>query len=260
MGHIRLGRLAKSASWKRLVALLDLPAPDVATVATATADGAQERLLGLRHDPVLGYILWLLSRVSTAARSDDFVNEAAHLGLPLSPTDSAISVIAKINAMVRQEIERHPTSGPFGEIASLALRRTLLETIGQSQSPLFAGTFDDFEHALRLSTTNRAFGALSVRFFGDLLGRTLRFYLDKELPFHIGADSGFRDIAASEVFVRELDMYARQSARIVDVYASDWLSKYTFQEQGHISREQAQAFVAHAMEKLDAELGLEPVA
>lgn len=260
MGHVRLGRLAKSQSWLRLVALLDLSDVEVSAIAAATADGAQDRLTGLRRDPVLGYILWLLTRVTTAARSDDFLTQVRQLGIEIDSSDSAISVVAKINGLVRTEIEHHPESGPFGEIASLALRRTLLESIGVHQGRLFGGSADDLAQSIRSQTTDRGFGDVSVRFFGDLLGRTLRFYIDKELPFHIGADSGFRDIDASEQFLRELDTYARQSARIVDRFASEWLSKYAYQEQGYVSREQAQGFVAHAMEKLDAELRLESVA
>jgi hypothetical protein len=260
MGHIRLGRLAKSLSWQRLVAVLDLPDLDVASVAAVTADGAQHRLHGLRTDPVMGYSCWLLCRLATAARSDAFVEQSRRLGLEIRPGDSALSLVAKLNALVRTEVERTAGSGPFAEIASLALRRTLLETLGVAQGHLFGRTIDDLQTAIRAGTTNRAFGDLAVRFFGDVLGRTLRFYVDKELPFHIGANSGFADIATSDRFVQDLDRYARQSARIVDRYATEWLSKYAYQEQGAITREQAQGFVALAMTKLDAELRLEPVA
>lgn len=260
MGHIRLGRLHKSQSWKHLTSLLDLAAPDVGSVAATTAEGARERLLDLRSDPVLGYAFWLLSRVATAARSDDFVNEAGHLGLTVTAETSALDVIAQMNELVRTHIERHPGSGPFGEMASLALRRALVETVGLSQSSLFGRTLRDLEVAIRRQTTDKAFGDLTRRFFGDYLARTLRFYIDKELPFHIGADSGFADIGASAAFMDELDTYCRQTARIVEAFAADWLSKYDFHEAGHISREQAQGFVAVAMAKLEVELEHEVVA
>ena len=259
MGHIRLGRLHKSHSWTHLTALLDLSPPDVRDVATTTAAGAQTRLLDLRSDPVLGYAFWLLARVATAVRSDDFVTAASHLGLTVRGDASALTVIAQLNELVRIQIERHPHSGPFGEIASLALRRALVETIGTTQAPLFGSTVQDLEQAIRQQITDRAFGDLTRRFFGDYLARTLRFYLDKELPFHIGADSGFPDIAASASFVDELDTYCRQSARIVEGFASDWLSKYDFHEHGQISREHAQGFVAVALAKLEAELRQEVV-
>jgi hypothetical protein len=260
MGHIRLGRLGKSHSWRRLTALLDLSAPDVESVASTTAEGARQRLLDLRSDPVLGYTFWLLSRVATAARSDTFVDEAGRLGLDVTGDTSALGLIAQVNDLVRIELERHPRSGPFGEIASLALRRALIETIGVVQPSLFGSTLRDLEAALRHQTTDKAFGDLTRRFFGDYLARTLRFYVDKELPFHIGADSGFPDIDTSATFLESLDTYCRQSAVIVEAFASEWLSKHAFHEAGHMSRQQAQGFVAVAMAKLEAELGHEVVA
>ncbi len=260
MGHIRLGRLHKSHSWKHLTALLDLSAPDVGYVATTTAQGAQGRLLDLRSDPVLGYAFWLLARVATAARGGDFITDASRLGLTIRGNASALTVIAQLSDLVRIQMERHPRSGPFGEIASLALRRALVETIGTTQASLFGSTVRDLEEAIRQQTTDLAFGDLTRRFFGDYLARTLRFYIDKELPFHIGADSGFPDIAASALFVDELDAYCRQSARIVEGFAGDWLSKYAFHEHGRMSREQAQGFVAVAMAKLEAGLRHEVVA
>jgi hypothetical protein len=260
MGHIRLGRLAKTQSWQRLVALLDVADVEVSAIARATADGAQERLRALRDDPVLGYTMWLIARLATAARTDAFVEQCQHLGLAVHADDSAIAVVARLNDLVRTEVEQHPQSGPFGEIASLAFRAALLETLGTEQSALFGGSVSTLEQAIRANTTDTAFGNLAQRYFGEVFGRILRFYVDKELPFHIGADSGFADIAASDVFLQDLHTYSRQSARIVDQFASDWLSKHDYLEHGMISREQAQAFVAHAMEKLDAELGLEPVA
>ncbi len=149
MGHIRLGRLHKSHSWKHLTALLDLSSPDVGHVATTTAQGAQARLLDLRSDPVLGYAFWLLVSVTTAARADDFISQSGHLGLTLRNDASALTVIAQLNDLVRIQIEQHPHSGPFGEIASLALRRALVETIGTTQSSLFGSTVRDLEGAIR---------------------------------------------------------------------------------------------------------------
>jgi hypothetical protein len=133
MGHIRLGLLHKSHSWKHLTALLDLSAPDVGDVATTTVSGARTRLLDLRSDPVLGYAFWLLARIATAARTDDFVTEAGHLGLKVRGDTSTLSVIAQLNDLVRIQLEHNPRSGPFGEIASLALRRALVETMGATQ-------------------------------------------------------------------------------------------------------------------------------
>lgn len=260
MGHIRLGRLGTSSSWQALIAQLDLAAVDVRVVAMSTADGAQSRLSSMRNDPVLGYCVWLLSRLATAARSDDFPGEARHLGIVVRPGETAFSLIGQVNALVITEVNRHPASGPFGEIAATAVKRTLLETIVSRQGTLLDSTVGDLADVVRRQTTNRAFGDLTVRFFGDVLARTLRFYVDKELPFHIGAESGFSTIETSQEFLLDLDRYSRQSARIVETFAAEWLSKYAYFEHGMISRDQAQAFAAHALQKLDGAIRMEAVA
>ncbi|MGC4107277.1 MAG: hypothetical protein QM753_13220 [Thermomicrobiales bacterium] len=260
MGHIRLGRLGTSPSWQALIAQLDLAAVDVHAVALSTADGAQVRLSGMRDDPVLGYCIWLLSRLATAARADDFQEQARHLGLAIVPGETAFSLIGQVNTLVMAEVNRHPASGPFGEIAATAVKRTLLETIVSQQRTLLDSTVEDLGEVVRRQTTNRAFGDLTARFFGDVLARTLRFYVDKELPFHIGAESGFSTIETTRAFLVDLDRYSRQSARIVETFAADWLSKHAYLEQGMISRDQAQAFAAHALRKLDGALRMEAVA
>jgi hypothetical protein len=56
-------------------------------------------------------------------------------------------------------------------------------------------------------------------------------------------------------FSEALDIYARQSARIIEEFASDWFSKHHWEARGEISRDEAQAFVAVALRKLHIELG-----
>ena len=254
MGHIRLGRLPRSQNWQQLIDLLGAPAPEVPTVAVATARGANQQLRRLRNDPSLGYCFWLLARLGSAARRPDFTESLAPLGLQADPTDSVPGFIAQVGERARTELERYPGSGPFGELASLALRRALTETVGTEGRSLFGSTLEDLERAFRRHAGPTAFGELSQRFFGDFLARTLRFYVDKELLLHVGPDQGIRNLAESDAFLTDLDRYARQSARIVEDFAADWYRKHDWQAEGAISHDEAQAFVAHALTKLRGEL------
>ncbi len=254
MGHIRLGRLPKTQRWRDVVALLDAPGPDAARVAAATAHAATRRLNTLVDDPSLTYCFWLLTRLASAARRPDFVDALGDLGLMARPTDSVIGFVAQISSRVRDEVERHPESGPFGELASLALRRALTETVGTEGRSLFGSSVEDLERAFRRHTTPDRFGALSQRFFGDFLARTLRFYVDKELALHVGTGGGLADLADSETFVADLDLHARQSARIVERFAAEWFAKHDWESGGTIGRDEAKGFVAVALGKLRAEL------
>lgn len=254
MGHIRLGRLPKSQSWQAMVALLAAPRVDPGVVAAATSRAAGQRLDALADDASLAYCFWLLTRLASAARRPDFGDALGDLGLAVRPSDSVIGFVAQVNDRVRDEVERHPESGPFGELASLSLRRALTETVGTEGRSLFGSSAEDLERAFRRHATPDSFGIVAHRFFGDFLARTLRFYVDKELALHLGAGGGLADIARGESFIEDLDRHARQSARIVERFASDWFSKHDWEAGGAIGRDEAQGFVAVALAKLRGEL------
>lgn len=253
MGHIRLGRLPKTQRWRDVVALLDAPDPDAARVAAATAMAAQARLGQLRNDTSLAYCFWLLARLASAARRPDFADAVDDVGLQAHATDSIFGFVSQVSDRVRDEIGRHPESGPFGDLAADALTRALTETVGTEGRSLFGSSVGDLERALRKHATPSEFGVVAQRFFADFLARTLRFYVDKELPQHVGT-GGIDGIEQSAAFVEDLDRYTRQSAVIVQQFAADWFSKYDWQTGGAIGRDDAQHFVGVALGKLRKEL------
>ena len=253
MGHVHLGQLANSANWERLVGLLGTPGWDSAAVATATGAGARARITGLKRDPSLGYCFWLLTRLASAARRPDFTDAVGLLGIDVAGSDSVLGFVSLVGDQVRDEVRRHPESGPFGDLAADALTRALTETVGTEGRSLFGSSVDDLERALRKHSTPDRFAVVAQRFFGDLVARTLRFYVGKELPKHVGTGA-VADIDESARFVEDLDVYARQVAVIVEDYAAQWFSKWDHKTDGAIDRHQAQAFVSLAVTKLRDEL------
>jgi hypothetical protein len=254
VGHTIVGRLPKTEKWRIVVGLLDAPELNVSLVAGATVDAAERRLVALRGDPSLAYCFWLLTRLAGAARGADFLEEAARLGVPTRPGDSALAFVARVTDRTRIELDGHPESGPFGELASLALRRALTETVGTEGRSLFGSSLEDLEHAFRRHSTAAQFGELARRFFGDFFARTLRFYVERELSHHVGGGGPLATIADAGAFAEALDRHARQSAVIVEDFAAAWYSKHTWEREGQIPLEDARGFVAHALRKLRAEL------
>lgn len=254
MGHIRLGRLPKTLRWQGVVGLLDHSPDDVPAIARATVTAAETRLRELSHDPSLVYCFWVLTRLTAASREADFAGATAALGFPPPDVDSALAFIARVNERVRAELRDYPESGPFSELASLALRHALSETVGQHGRSLFGSSLDDVQQAFRSHATAARFGDLARRFFGDYLARTMHFFVDKELSNVVGAGHGLPDIDASHEFSAALDTYARQSARIMEQFAAGWYGKHNWEARGAISREEAQGFVAVALRKLRMEL------
>lgn len=257
MGHYYFGRLPKTQKWLAVVALLEAPRLDPPAVAGATVKAAQDRLVALRGDPSLTYCFWLLVRLAEAARGPDFLADVARLGVPVRAEDPALAVVARAADRARIELDRFPESGPFGELASLALRRTLTETVGIENRSLFGSSLEDLERAFRRRSSPVQFGELAHRFFGDFVARTLRFYVERELSHHVGTGGGLASIADAGDFAAALDLHARQSARIVEGFAADWYAKHHWEAGGAIGREETQRFVAHALRKLRKELLVE---
>ena len=254
MGHIRLGRLPRTYRWRQVVGLLDDAPSDGSAIAGATARAAELRLRRLAGDPAVSYCFWLLTRITQAARTQDFPAALAEIGLDAREGEPVLSFISRVSDIARQEVVHHRESGHFAELASLALRRALTETVGQQGGSLFGSSVEDLRSALRAYSTDRSFGQVSRRFFGDFMARMLASFVERELANHVGAGHGLRSLEQSRDFSDALDLHTRQSARIVEDFASGWYGKHNWESKGQISREDAQGFVGVAMRKLRMEL------
>lgn len=253
MGHLRLGRLPKTRNWREVIELLDTSPHDTGAIAAAVANAADRRFRQVASDQAVAYCWWLLVRVVWAARGS-FVTELRRLGIDTTADTSALALIAQITERVRQEQSRLPPSGHFAEIASLALRRALSETVGQEGPSLFGSTTDDLQRAFRVYSTRDRFGQVAHRFFADFMSRTMRAFVDRELSNHVGTGKKMSSIDESREFMEALDTYTRQSARIVREFASGWYSKHNWESRGEIGPDEAQRFMAYALRKLRTEL------
>src|SRR5688572_5541455 len=108
MGHVIVGSLPKTLAWRRVVDLLSrgdghLQVDDVARL---TATAAERRLKQLRGDPSLGYCFWLLTRLASAARGDQFTVDLRQLGIESRPNDTALQLIARVTDRTRVELSR----------------------------------------------------------------------------------------------------------------------------------------------------------
>ena len=157
-------------------------------------------------------------------------------------------------------LDEHTESGLFSELASLSMRRALTETVGLQGIPLFESSMDDLRAAFRRYSTPAQFGVVATLYFSDLFARTLRFYVDREIANSVGAGYALATADSGQAFSDALDLYARQTARIMEQFAEDWYSKRTWQDEGKISLQQARRFTAHAIRKLQADFALPSIA
>jgi hypothetical protein len=87
MGHIRLGRLPKTKSWRDVVGLLTNGAPDDEIVSASTR-AIERELASAVSDPVFIEAVRLLCLIPQAARSKEFGARLRALGstFPITPS------------------------------------------------------------------------------------------------------------------------------------------------------------------------------
>lgn len=259
MGHVRDGRLPRTKPWLRVVELMSSSPDEIDKIADATASAAQQRLRQLRNDASLAYCFWLLTRIASASRGDDFSGALGELGIHIRANETALSFIAQVSRQAGAEVSNHTDSGPFSEVASLAMRRALAETVGQQGRSLFGSSLDDLKQAFRQYSTPAQFSTIATLYFSDAFARTLRYYVDRELANNIGSEHRMSSAAQGEAFTDALDLYARQTASIMRRFAEEWYSKHYWLDKGRISLQDAQGFTAYAIKKLQSDFHLRDV-
>ena len=253
MGHIRLGRLPKTHRWREVVSLLELPA-STAELAGTTARAAELRLGELSRDAAFGYPLWLLIRVTWAARGDAFLEDLRGVGIDLPEYATTLGAISALTLHVRDETSEWAERDHLSEFALQAFQQALTETVAREGLSLFEGSIEDVQRAFRTYSTRARFGELSRRFFAAFMSRTLRAFVDRELANHVGRDRKVGNVSDSADFLDALHTHVWQTSAIVEQFAGDWYSKHNWESKGQVSPQETQQFAGYALAKLRAEL------
>ena len=253
MGHNRLGRLPQTRRWHEVVSLLTDSPEEVDRIGAAIVSAADGRFLRLANEATLSYPIWLISRLTYAARRGNFLAELRRLGMAGSADSSAVDVIAVIGDRVRTELSANPSIGHLSELAIQALRSSLTTTVGLQGKSLFDSNAQDVQRAFRTFSTEARFGELARRFFSDFMSRALRSYVDRELRNRVGG-GGIASAADATSFLQALDLHAWETSRILERFAGEWHSKHNWQARGDLTRAEAQRFTAQGMRKLRSEL------
>ena len=223
-------------------------------VAASTVTAAESYLREIARDASLPRAYWLLVRLMSASRAGRLTDELSRIGVSPAATESSVGLIASLSEHLQSDLSESERNSATADYAALAFRRALMETVATQADSLFASTGEDLERAFRAHSTERQFGEVSQKFFGDFLARILTSALDREIPNRLPTAQ-----AGSEL-IREIDLHARQSAAIVRDFSGEWLSKQGWETGNDIPRDQAERFVAVALRKLRSELKREAAA
>jgi hypothetical protein len=254
MGHVRLGGHPKTRVWNEVVELLGSEPQDIPGIAAAVLQASEDDLRQRSTLAVAAHAFWVLLRLASASDRDGIGAELGALGVDAGPDVPLLRVLADLGDEVRAAPGAGREAGHFRDMAGLALRRSLLETVGEQGPALFGSTIEQLQEGFRRWSAAEQFGRLTRVFLGDFLARVLHAAVDRELSNHVGRDGSFGDAGESRAFDDALDRYGRESAAIAERFATEWYAKRRWQEKATFTERDAVRFTAVALRKLQSDL------
>ncbi len=219
MGNSRYGALAKTRNWLKVVELLADEQATVGEVATETITAARHAILTLQRDRLLAHCGFLLTHLAWEARNQrltEFLNEVGIPSAEIQNRSDLISALARYFTERRQEFGNITA---LSEVTESAFLETIQRTLSGSTQSLFEAGIDEIESAFKACSTPRGFSEATVQFFSSFLRRTLRYFLSKEIPNHIGLARRFESLDAVAEFDKGVDRFSSENAKILSQYS-----------------------------------------
>jgi hypothetical protein len=257
MGHQRIGTLPRTLPWQKVLTHLELHPSESAAIASVTITACERRLRHLANEEAIPYCIWLMIRLTQAARFASFVEDAHQVGIVIQEGEPGIAFVAGLADAVFDRLTALPGHGVFGELAIESLQQTLYVTVGATGTDLFGSTIDALRRQLRTLSTKAGFGELAALYFGDFIARALRYFIDRELGTTVGPDMGLATVAEAQTCMADILRHARETTEIMAQFAADWYSLHNFEAQREVTLDETQRFVAHALTKICDELKIE---
>src|SRR5688500_14341045 len=189
MGHQRLGSPPASKNLPEIINLLLAGDASNAELVDAVAKASDVSLARALKDPAFVEALWLFVRIPQAATTDNFAEALRTIGLSVPDRPSVTDVIIGFDAAI-DAVQRKETAGitDLSEMATLA-GISALNSLAQERLPtLWDPSLEDMRTTIATFTGPEKFGELSQRFFTNFTEHTIHYFLDRELPRHIGPD------------------------------------------------------------------------
>ena len=252
MGHVHFRVLPGTKKWRDVVGLIDQRASDGAIIA-ASAKAAERDLLGASDDRIYVECVRLLLSIPHAARNEDFGAALRSADLPVPKNPGLFDLLTAITVRTEEIARDAGRRTDLGEIARRALTRTITECIGDQLPGLFGATPGDVQEIARKLSYSKGIAVFSRSFFGNVVGGTLSYWLDRTLASHIGPDGRFPSVAGRAAFDGALCQFTAEATRIIQEFAGGWYGK-TLHERGAIDAHSAKIFGAVALKKIVEEL------
>ena len=252
MGHIHLGTLPRSRLWQDVVGLLEDRA-SVEEVAAATARAAEKSLLDASRDPVFVEAVRLLVNIPIAARQPDFGDALRRVDLEVGSAPSLMDIIAAATFRLDRTMAGTGKQTDLADLATRALSASFVAQIGSDLPSLFGPSAEEVRLSFKKFSYTNGMAVLCRSFFGNLVGSSLSYWLDRGLSQHIGAEKRFVGIGQKADFDRALHLHTVEATRIIQEFSGGWVGKQ-IHDKGSIETPDARDFAHVCLRKVVEEL------
>lgn len=255
MGHVRLGRPPATRKWQQVVELLGAHELAVADIAAAVEWSADRSLATAVDDPGFVESFWLLLKVPQALAAEDYQGELDALGIRV-PADAGIADLTAGFEEAFERFRRRSIVGftDFAFIARDAAVAALAGLAYDSGPGLWRQSAEDERVTIASFASTTRFGELAQTFFTNVLRGHIRYFLDREVPRHIGVGHALASVADAEYFDEAVRRHCCETTIIMRAYSQGWLGKNRFHLEKDITRGDVAALAAYAFTKIRKEL------
>jgi hypothetical protein len=222
-------------------------------IAEKTLAAATSSLRKAAEEPGCYLPLLGLSRLAAAAKSETrFNHELGGLGVSVEDRADGFRLLAAL------ERATFATSGKrtvFTDIAERAYRETLLSRVRNGAESLWGITPMDVRRAFAAQSTAEGYSEFARDWFGRFVGRTLQYFIDRELSNHVGPGAA-KSSGDAVHLERDVLAYANERTRMLRDFAPGWFSK-TQWTKGGLPEESARNFFGYAIKKIVDDVHLE---
>lgn len=257
MGHQRLGSPPASKNLPQIVKMLVAGETCTADLVEAITEECNTALARALKDAAFVEALWLLVRLPQAAKADNFAEALRAIGMPVPAAPSVTDIAIGFDTAI--ERAQRKSGADITDLSEMARQAGIaaLSSLTQERLPsLWEPNHEDLRTTLATFSAPEKFGELSQRFFTGFIERTIHYFLDRELPRHVGPDRLVHSVGDLATFDGAVGRHCAEATVIMRTFAKDWLGNNAFHQGKNISREDVVRFAAYASKKTSKELSI----
>ena len=258
MGHQRLGKLPASKQWQEIVKYLTSGDVSVAELANRVADACDNAFSIATKDPAFQKALNLLCQIPQAANHDNLSDGLAKIGIHVPDDPSRTDIIVGFERAI--EKAQRDGSRNITDLSEMAKQSGIaaLNTLLQKPAPppqldLWDSPKGDTHRQLDAASTPNGFGDLAQNFFSDLAKNNIKYYMDRELPRHLGQGGLSHSISDMTLFDQSVDRHCREASFIMRTFARDWNANALYNQKKTLTQKDVNGFAHVAVNKMRKE-------